>query len=375
MKSTIYKFLAFVFVSAIAIACGNSPAGDKQAQLDSLRQQQASIKEQIELLEKQIAVENPTETVVRAKDVGVMEITPRKFDYYVQTQGRVEAENNVMLSAKGMGVVTQVYVKEGQTVAKGQTLAQIDNAVLVKNIESMKSQLELVTTVFERQKNLWEQKIGTEVQYLQAKTNKESLEKQIAGLNEQNEMTKIKASVNGTVDELLVKVGENIVPGMPAARIVNTTELKLTASVSEAHVTEIKTGNKVIVSIPELKKDIEARITFVGKNIDMLSRTFPVEVSLPYHENLRPNMSAVIKVIFQTEANAITVPINVVQELNGEKIVFVAQAEGKNTVAKKRVVTLLGVYNGVAHVTGLTAGEKVVNVGYQGLSDGQFIKP
>lgn len=374
MKSTIYKFFAIVLFSTLAIACGSSPAGDKQAQLDSLRQQQASIKEKIELLEKEIALENPTATVVRAKDVGVMDIATRKFDYYVQTQGRVEAENNIMLSAKGMGVVTQVYVKEGQTVAKGQTLAQIDNSVLVKNIESMKSQLELVTTVYQRQLNLWEQKIGTEVQYLQAKTNKESLEKQIAGLNEQNEMTKIKASVAGTIDEILVKVGENIAPGMPAARIVNTSELKLTAAVSEAHVTAIKTGNKVIVSIPELKKDIEARVTFVGKNIDMLSRTFPIEVSLPYYEDLRPNMSAVIKVIFQTEPNAITVPINVVQELNGEKIVFVAQADGKNTVAKKRVVTLLGVYNGLAHVSGLAAGEKVVTVGYQGLSDGQFIK-
>lgn len=374
MKSTIYKFIALVLFSTLAIACGSSPAGDKQAQLDSLKQQQASIKEKIELLEKEIALENPTAAVVKAKDVGAMEVTTRKFDYYVQTQGRVEAENNIMLSAKGMGVVTQVYVKEGQSVAKGQTLAQIDNSVLVKNIESMKSQLELVTTVFERQKNLWEQKIGTEVQYLQAKTNKESLEKQIAGLNEQNEMTKIKASVAGTIDEILVKVGENIAPGMPAARIVNTTELKLTASVSEAHVTAIKTGNKVIVSIPELKKDIEARVTFVGKNIDMLSRTFPIEVSLPSYEDLRPNMSAVIKVIFQTEPNAITVPINVVQELNGEKIVFVVQADGKNTVAKKRVVTILGVYNGLAHVTGVAAGEKVVTVGYQGLSDGQFIK-
>lgn len=374
MKSTIYKFFALVLFGTLAIACGSSPAGDKQAQLDSLRQQQTSIKEKIELLEKEIALENPTETLVRAKDVGVMDITTRKFDYYVQTQGRVEAENNIMLSAKGMGVITQVYVKEGQTVAKGQTLAQIDNSVLVKNIESMKSQLELVKTVYERQQNLWEQKIGTEVQYLQAKTNKESLEKQIAGLNEQNEMTKIKASVAGTIDEILIKVGENIAPGMPAVRIVNTSELKLTASVSEAHVTEIKTGNKVIVSIPELKKDIEARVTFVGKNIDMLSRTFPVEVSLPYHEDLRPNMSAVIKVIFQTESDAITVPINVIQELNGEKIVFVTQADGKNMVAKKRVVSLLGVYNGLAHVSGLAVGEKVVTVGYQGLSDGQFIK-
>lgn len=374
MKSIIYNIATIALLAVVSTACSSSEAGDKQSQLDALKKEQASIKEKIELLEKEIALENPTETTVRAKEVGVIDITPRTFEYYVQTQGRVEAEDNIMLSAKGMGVVTQVYVKEGQSVSKGQTLAQIDNAVLMRNIESMKSQLELVKTVFERQRNLWEQKIGSEVQYLQAKTNKESMEKQLASLEEQNEMTKIKASVNGTIDALYVKVGENIAPGMPAARIVNTSDLKLTASVSEAYVTSIKVGDKVVVSIPELKKDIIAQVTFVGKTIDLLSRTFPVEINLPFHASLRPNMSAVIKVVFQTEKNAIVVPINVVQELNGEKIVFVAQAEGKNTIARKKVVAIEGVYNSLAHVTGLAAGEKVISVGYQGLSDGQFIK-
>lgn len=373
MKSIFNKLVALTFLSVVVIACGS--ADEKQAKLEKLKEEKAKLQEQIDVLEKEIALENPVEVSVRAKEVAVLELSPRNFEHYVQTQGAVEAENNIMVSAKSMGVVAAVYAKEGQSVAKGQVLAQIDNSLILHSIESTKSQLELLTSIYNRQKNLWEQKIGTEVQYLQAKTNKESMEKSLQTLEEQNEMTKIKAPVAGTIDAISVKVGENIAPGMPAARVLNTNDLKLTAAVSEAYVTSIKAGNKVIVSIPELKKDIEAQVTFVGKNIDILSRTFPIEVKLPYYENLRPNMSAVVKIIFQTEKNAIVVPINAVQDLNGEKIVFIAQADGKNTIARKRVVTVSGVYDNLAQVTGLVAGEKIVTVGYQGLSDGQFIKP
>jgi RND family efflux transporter MFP subunit len=273
-----------------------------------------------------------------------------------------------------MGVIDAVFVKEGQQISKGQVLAQIDNSVIERNIESMESQLELATTVYERQKNLWDQKIGTEVQFLQAKTNKEGLERQIASLQEQNEMLRIKSPINGTVDEVIAKIGEAVSPGMPAFRVVNTSDLKLTANVSEAFVTDVKKGNKVIVTIPELKKDLESKVTFVGKTIDQLTRTFTVEVALPSEANLRPNMSGVIKVVFHSEPTAITVPINVVQDINGEKIVFVAEADGKNTVARKKVVKVEGVYGGKAQVSGLTAGEKVVTFGYQGLNDGEFLK-
>lgn len=371
MKLTTYiRYSLLIALAAIVVAC----APDKKAELDKLKKEQAELSVRIATLEKEIVDANPDSVIIRTKDVGVMELKPRKFEHYVQTQGHVEAENNILVSAKSMGVVTQVYVKEGQTVSKGQVLAQIDNSVVLTNIQGIKSQLELATSVYERQKNLWDQKIGTEVQFLQAKTNKEGLEKQVAALEEQNDMTRIKSPINGTVDEVSVKIGENIAPGQPAARVVNTSDLKIVANVSEAYVTTLKKGDKVVISIPELKKDINGVVTFVGKTINMMSRTFAVEVKLPSEANLRPNMSAVIKVIYRTDVSAIVVPINVVQSLNGEKIVYVAEQEGANTVAKKRVVTVEGVFDNLAQVNGLNAGDKIITVGYQGLSDGQFIK-
>ncbi|CAN0369766.1 unnamed protein product, partial [Phaeothamnion confervicola] len=261
-----------------------------------------------------------------------------------------------------------------QSVSKGQVLAQIDNSVVLQSIAGMKAQLDLANSVYDRQKNLWDQKIGTEVQFLQAKTNKESLEKQLGALYEQSEMAKIKSPINGTLDEVNVKIGENAAPGQPAARVVNTSDLKIVAAISESFITNVKKGDKVEVSIPELKKDIKGTVTFVGKTIDLLSRSFAVEVKLPANADLRPNMSAVIKVIYKTEPAAIVVPVNLVQDVNGEKIVYIAESDGKNTVARKKVVEVVGVFGGGAQVNGLKKGDKIVTVGYQSLTDGEFIK-
>jgi RND family efflux transporter MFP subunit len=362
-------------VSILAACSATTPENDKKSRLEKLKTEQASLSKEIQKLEQEIAKENPeAETAVKTKDVSVAELAERKFDHYVQTQGSVEAEDNILVSAKSPGVVTSVYVTEGQQVSKGQTLAQIDNSVIVRNIEGMKSQLELANTVYERQKNLWDQKIGTEVQYLQAKTNKEGLEKQLASLYEQNEMTRIKSPISGVVDEVAIKIGENIAPGMPAVRVVNMSNLKLVANISEAFVTNVKKGNKALVFIPELKKELEAKVTFVGRTIDPLSRTFTVEVKLSSQADLRPNMTGTLKVVFHTEPSAITVPVNVVQTINNEKVVYVAETKGKQTVARKRVVTVEGVYDNLAQVKGLKAGEKVITFGYQGLNDGEFIK-
>ncbi|SKC56845.1 efflux RND transporter periplasmic adaptor subunit [Ohtaekwangia koreensis] len=375
MKSTIYTHLSVIVIAGMLAACSAATPDDKKAQLDKLKKQETEITKQIQQLEAEIAKTNPDSTVsVKAKEVSVTELAPRKFDHYVQTQGSVDAEDNILVSAKSAGVVTAVYVKEGQQVSKGQVLAQIDNSVIARNIEAQKSQLELAVSIFNRQKNLWDQKIGTEVQYLQAKTNKESLEKQIESLNEQNEMTRIKSPISGTVDEVVVKIGENIAPGMPAVRVVNTSNLKLIANVSEAYVTQIKKGNTATIDIPELKKLMTAQVTFVGKTIDPLSRTFPVEVKLPSNADLRPNMTGILKVIFHSEPSTIVVPVNIVQDLNKEKIVFIVETNGKQTIARKKVVTIEGVYDNLAQVKGLNAGDKVVTFGYQGLNDGQVIK-
>jgi RND family efflux transporter MFP subunit len=376
MKSTVYYRLAFaVVVAGLLAACSAaSPDDDKKARLDKLKSEQADLASEITKLETEIAAENPDSVTAKSKEIAVVELTTRKFDHYVQTQGAVESENDILVSAKSMGVITQVYVNEGDQVSKGQTLAQIDNSIMIRSIESMKSQLELATSVYERQKNLWDQKIGTEVQFIQAKTTKESLEKQVAGLQEQNENTKIKSPITGTVDQVMVKIGENISPGMPALRVVNTSDLKLIASVSEAYVTNIKKGNKVIVNIPELGKEIQAQVSFVGRTIDPLSRTFNVEVKLPSEANLRPNMTATVKVVFRTESSAVVIPVNVVQDINNEKVVYISEAKGKQTVARRKVVTVEGVFGGQAQVKGLNPGDKLITVGYQGLNDGDFVK-
>lgn len=371
MKSTTYiRYSLLLLLAAAAAAC----TPDKKAELEELKKQQADLSLKIAELEKDSTLISKDSVIIKAKDVDVLELQPRPFNHYVQTQGHVEAEDNIMVSAKAMGVITQVYVKEGQSVSKGQVLAQIDNSVVLRNVEAMKSQLELATSVYNRQKNLWDQKIGTEVQFLQAKTNKESLEKQVAALEEQSDMMRIKSPINGTVDEVSVKIGENIAPGQPAARVVNTSNLKLVAGISESFISNVKKGDKVEVSIPEMNKTIPATVTFVGKTIDLLSRTFTVEVKLPSDAALRPNMSAVVKVIYHTETAAIVVPVNTVQTVNNEKIVYVAEADGKNLVARKKVVEVLGVFGDGAQVKGLKKGDKVVTVGYQSLSDGENIK-
>ena len=377
MKLNLYSriTLAFIIAAFLAACSATTPEDDKKARLEKLKQEQADLTTEIQKLESEIAMENPDSVVsVRAKDVAVAELAVQGFDHYVQTQGHIESDNNVLVSAEMMGPITNVYVTEGQTVSRGHVLAQIDNSVISRNIESMEAQLELATSVYERQKNLWDQKIGTEVQFLQAKTNKESLEKQLASLREQKDKTRIKAPINGTVDAVIAKVGENIAPGMPAVRIVNTQDLKIQAPVSEAYVTNIKKGDKVLVNISELKKEVEAKVTFVGKTIDRLSRTFNVEVALPANPDLRPNMTATVRIVFHSDPSAIVIPINIIQEINDEKIVYIAEEKGKQMVATRKVITVDGVYGNRAQVKGLNPGDKLITVGYQGLNDGDYIK-
>ena len=378
MKSSLYTRLSALTLAVVMMACSaTTPEDDKQSRLDKLKTERADMDKEIKKLEEEIVKANPdsaaTKAKAKAKEVAVTDLAPRTFNHYVQTQAAVNAEDNVMLSAKTMGAVTAVFVTEGQQVSKGQALVQLDDNVIRQNIEAMKSQYELTVAIYNRQKNLWDQKIGTEVQYLQAKTNMENLEKQIKSLQGQSALSRIISPISGTVDEVIAKVGENLAPGMPAVRVVNTSNLKLIANVSEAYVTSIQKGNDVLINIPELNRELKAKVSFVGKNIDQLSRTFSVEIKLPSLKELRPNMTGVVKIIFHSEPSTLVVPVNVVQDINNQKIVYVAETNGTQTVARKKVVTVDAVYDNLAQVQGLKAGDKVITFGYQGLNDGQAI--
>jgi membrane fusion protein, multidrug efflux system len=370
------QYLSIVTLAVILAACG-ATSTDKQAQLEGLKKQQKEIADQIAALEKEVAGAPGVAAVkaTKSKEVSTTVIKAGAFSYFIQTQGGIEAEENILISAKTPGIITAVYVREGQAVTVGQVLAQVDNSLIVKGIEELKSGLELATTMYDRQKSLWDQKIGTEVQYLTAKNNKESLEKKLATLNEQNEQSKIKSSINGTVEEVMAKVGESAAPGMPAFRVIGSKNLKVTAKVSEAYINEIKVGNKVSAKLMELGQGFESRVTFVGRNIDPLSRTFTVEIPVTGGVDARPNMSATIQITFNTVASALSVPVNVVQTINDEKVVYVAEEINGKLVARRRVVEVGGVYSNQAEIkSGLKAGDKVITFGYQGLNDGELVK-
>ncbi len=365
---------AFILLALLA-SCSSKPES-KTTQLETLKKEQVELAKKIEALEKEVAIENPEAvTKVKMKEINVTALAPRSFDHFVQTQGTIVSIDNIQMSAKSAGVVTHVYAREGEAISQGQILAQVDNSLIIRGIDELKANLELANTVYNRQKNLWDKKIGTEIQYLQAKNNKESLERRLATLQEQIEMTKIKAPITGTVETVNIKVGENVAPGVPTFRVINTSDLKASAKMSESYITTIEQGDKANVSFPDMDKSIDARVTFVGRNIDALTRTFPIEVKLPSSSYLRPNMTAVIRVIFHNDPAALCVPVNVVQSINGEKVVYIAENDGKNLVARRKVVEVVGVFGNFAQIkSGLKTGDKVITVGYQGLNDGELIK-
>lgn len=367
-----FPLLSVVVIAGLLSGC-SATSTDKKTQLEKLKEQRAKLDGEITKLEAELGPSKPTTPVVKATEVNVTEITPKPFDYYFQTQGSVEAVDNILVSARTMGVISQVFVVEGSDVKKGETLAQIDNSVVLRSIDEVKSGLSMATTVYERQKNLWDQKIGTEVAYLQAKNNKESMEKRLSTLNEQLDMCKIKSPINGSVDEVALKIGQNAAPGAPAFRVVSSDKLKLKANVSETYVTSIKTGNIANLSFPDINEDITAKVTFVGRTINQLSRTFPVEVAIvSMTDNLRPNMSGNLRIVFKTVPKALVVPINVVQEINGQKIVYIAEKAGETYVARRRAVVIGGIYGNMAEVkSGLNPADLLVTVGFQGLEDGE----
>jgi membrane fusion protein, multidrug efflux system len=350
---------------------------DKKAQLEKLKKQEAELTEKIKDLEKEIASSDTTK--VDSSKIKVVAVTPVKlgnFKHFIEIQGRVDATENINVSPKIAGIVTRINVKEGDAVQVGQVLAVMDDQLILQNIEEVKSSLSLATTMYEKQKSLWDQKIGSEVQFLTVKNQKENLERRKATLDEQLDMTRIKSPISGTVDLVTLRVGQTAAPGMPSIRVVNLSRLKAKADVAEAYASKVKKGNDVIVEFPDLNKEINAKITFSGTVIDQLNRTFTVEVNLEGNvADYHPNMVTVLKVIDYQSDSAMVVPINVVQNSEEGKYLFIAEEKDGKIVAKKKMVSVGLTYNGATEITGgLKQSDKVITAGFQDLNDGEELK-
>ena len=359
------KKILIASVVLFLAACGNNPK-DKKAQLDKLKKEQADINSKILKLESEIGAKKEIE-----KDVTIFEVKATTFKNYIQIQGKVDAEQNVQVSPEAAGVITSIFVKIGQNVSKGQVLAQIDDAVLRQNIAQLQTSLDLATNLFNRQKNLWDQKIGTEVQYLNSKTQKEGLERQMSVLRQQASMFKIKSPISGTVDQLDYKIGQAVQPGIPGIRVVNANDLKAKALVSETYAGKITQGDEVLVIIPDASDSVRTKISFAAKIIDPMSRSFSIEVKLPSKSSYRPNMVSILKIADYVKLNATVVPIKAIQKSEKEEFLMIND-QGK---AKRVNVTVGNIYNGDAEIlTGIKVGDQVILTGLNGLNDGDTIK-
>ncbi len=368
-----YKRILPILALAFLMACGNKTTESKKEKLDKLKKDEAALKIKIQDLEKELGADNSAQN---AELVSLMNIQVKQYKHYLEVQGKVDSDENTGVSAKAGGAITDIKVQRGDHVSRGQLLIQLDDAVLRQGLEELKNSWELANTVYNKQKKLWDQKIGTELQYLTAKNNKESLDRKMYTMQEQIELYRIKSPINGIVDEVTPKIGETVMPGMPLVRVVNLDKSKVVAEVSESYASKIKAGDEVLVSFPDQNKDIVSKIRVVSQAINTINRTFTVELAIsPKDVKLHPNMVAIVKINDYKNDKAIVIPVNMVQRDEKDAFVYVAVKQDKGYIAKKKVITTGSSYGDEMEVlSGLSTTDQLIGTGYQNVTDGQAIE-
>lgn len=391
------RILTVTIIITTLVACGakdKSSLTDKRTELEKLKKEQVATTEKIKNLEAEISkLDTSSKKEQTEKLVGVAAIVPQNFVHYIDLQGHIDADNISYVSPRlGGGQVRAIFVTKGQAVAKGQLLLKLDDAVIRQSIiaakqslETIKTQLVLAKDLYNRQNNLWKQGIGTEVQVISAKTQVETLEKQLHGgeesvktIQEQATATNVYSDVTGIADEVNVKVGEfftGFAGNMPQIKIVNTSSLKVVTDVPENYAKSVVNGSKILVVLSDLNKTYNTTVSFSSKTINANNRSFIAEGKLPYDGILRPNQLAQVKIQDYAATNAITVPINTVQTDEKGKYVYVAIKEGNKLVARKKAIVVGAAYAEAIEVkSGLAAGEQLVTEGYQSVYDGQSLR-
>ncbi|MCS3799700.1 efflux RND transporter periplasmic adaptor subunit [Niastella sp. OAS944] len=379
MKST-YNIIGATAVVLLMTACGGkSELEKKKAELEKLKTEQTETNAKVTKLEKEIAkLDTSFKLPEKPKLVVLTPISTTAFTHYIDLQGKIETDNAAVVTPRGQGgQVKAIYVKQGDNVRKGQLLMKLDDAVTRRQIEQANVQLKLAQDLYQRRKNLWDQKIGTEVELLNAKSNVENLEKQIDLFKEELNMSNVYAEIGGVAERVNIKVGETF-SGATAAMfgitIVNTSNLKVTANVPESYQTKVKEGTNLVITLPEdNNKSINTKVSVAGKLIDPSTRSFYIEGRISGN-NFRPGQIAMVRIQDYAAPKAITVPINVMQNDEKGKFVMVAAKENGKHVARKRPITTGALYGDTLEVkSGLQTGDVVITEGFQGLYDGQAI--
>jgi membrane fusion protein, multidrug efflux system len=353
---------------------------DKKVKLEKLKADKTKVDADIKKLEDEIAALDPSARKDRAKLVSAAPVTQQDFTHYIELQGKVDANNVVVVTPRGMPAqVKEIYVKRGDVVKKGQLLLKLDDAVMLQQLQALNTQLDYAKNIYNRQKNLWDQGIGTEVQLITAKNNVDALERQVATLKENWRTSFVYAPISGIADQVNIKAGEifNGVSNMgPQIQLVNTSSMKVVTEVPENYQEKVKKGSQIEVSIPDAGiNNIKATITVVGASIASTTRGFLTEAIIPSLPGLRLNQIASVKIKDYSSPNAITVPINVVQTDEKGKYVYVVVTEGAVKKARKKQVIVGENFGGMVEIKGnsLAPTDIVITEGYQTVYDGQTV--
>jgi len=372
------KLIIILLAASIITGCGSS-SGDldkKKAELEEKKAELSKLKGEIKTLEAEI-YELDTNKKERLIAVRALAVEPGDFKNPVKLQGLVESDQDVTIAAELGGRVTSVLVKEGQRVSKGQVIARLDGSAMAKQVEELATALELAEIAYKKQKKLWDQKIGSEIQYLQAKNGYERLKSSHEAAKANLSKFTLTSPINGNVDEVFANAGQVLAPGQsPVARIVNSNDVTVKANVSERYLTKLNTGDEVVVYYPSLEETHKEKIASIGSYINPNNRTFNV-VIIPSVRNkyMKPNLLAIITAYDYKKSDVITVPTKLVRGEKGKNFVLTLKKDGDAyIVVKQEVEVEKSFINRTVIKSGLEPGTLIVTEGYNKVVNNDRVK-
>jgi membrane fusion protein (multidrug efflux system) len=373
------KILILTTLSIVLIACNssekNKSVDDIIASKDvkAITEKKAELQSQLTQIDEALATLDVNKEVVAL--VTAVKLKDTLFNHYLEVQGSINTNENVLIQPEFPGNLVELNVKAGQRVSKGQILGRTDDGGMSQQLASAENQYALAKTTFERQKNLWSQKIGSEIQYLQAQTQMISAQKGVAQIKAQIAKTVIRAPFSGTIDEVFVEKGEVVAASSQGLmRIVNLGNMYVSTSIPETYIGKLKIGTEVDVYLTSLDKTYKGKVRQIGNFVNPNNRSFGIEVSVPNPQNLlRPNQVAKLKVIDYVSENAVVVPTNVIQQDSKKNsfVYTVLNSNGKTGIAKKVIVKTGQSSDNVTEIlSGLDSDAIIVTEGMNTISDG-----
>jgi membrane fusion protein (multidrug efflux system) len=364
------KLLALSGIALFALSCGSKENKNDKTELADLKAKEKEIQAKIAALE----LKNPSTDSARKIPVLITEMNTESFSNYIDVQGKVDLDEVVTAIPEVPGIINSILVKQGQHVTKGQVVATLRSETVDRGIDQLDQQIAFAKTLYDKQKRLWDQEIGTEIQLLSAKNNYEALLKQKqTTLSNKNSFTVV-SPIDGIVDAVNASVGQSYASPVnpPIIRIINTGKLRVKADIPENYASWVKTGSIARLLFADIKDSLNTRVAYAEKVINPMSRTFAVYIPLPSHQKYQPNMAVQVKIATYNNAHAFVLPVSLIQKTDNGEFVYVADNDNR---ARLIPVRLGNTYNNKVEIlSGIAQGQKVISGGYEELNEGDFLE-